>query len=255
MLVVFPVMDRHDVLALVGIIVGVPGLLYFFLSGKWVVGILTVLIIAVVLTAAWYVNQPPITVINNNKNLAFDDKEAHTATQRSDLKLRANHKGVQMFRLGSLSTDGSVRSVTIDDQPPSRQQVTAGEIEIIKEFRNPLERGQVETLRVSTTYIDSFKDSTESFTHVVAHKTKKLSLTVNFHAERPCRTAKAFLRYGGQVHKAMAGIEVSADGRRARLEVKRPKLGSDTESGCIVAQRLELSRSLHAFTRFPPTAR
>ncbi len=227
MLVVFPVMDRHDVFALIGIIVGIPGLLYFFLSGQWVIGILAVLVIAVVLAAAWFVNQPQVTLLSNDKILTFEDRAAHRSIQRSDLAFRANHKGVQMIRLGSLSTDGSVEDITVDDRPPSRQQIRAGEIEILKEFRNPLERGQVETLRVSTTYIDSFEKDTESFTHVVAHKTKKLRLTVNFRPERPCRRARASLRYGGQVHQTLSRIDVSGDGRMARLEVKRPKLGAE----------------------------
>jgi hypothetical protein len=220
-------MDRHDVFALISIVVGIPGLLYFFLSGQWVIGILTVLVIAGVVAAAWFVNQPQVTLLHNDKNLTFNDKDARSATQRSDIKLRANHKGVQMIRLGSLSTDGSVQEITIDNKPPSRQQVRAGEIEILKEFRNPLERGQVETLRVTTTYINSFEKDTESFTHVVAHKTKKLTLTTNFHSKRPCRTTRAYLRYGGQVHQALSRVEVSSDRCRARLEVKRPKLGAE----------------------------
>jgi hypothetical protein len=202
-----------------------------FYNDQEVIGVLVVLLVVVIIAGAlgwrWHVNQPQITQLVCDKTLTFEDKEAHSATQVGELTLQANHKGARMFSIGSFSADGSVQDIRIDNQPPTRQQVRAGAIEAVKEFRNPLERGAKRNLRVSVRYIKSFPKHTESWTHVVAHKTKILRLAIEFHPERPCTSARAYLRYGGQVYQELSGVEVYDGGRRIRFEVKRPKLGSE----------------------------
>lgn len=212
-------------LAIISVLIGLPGFFYYFVSGQAVVGILTALIVAGLLVVAWMVNQPPITVLNYDKTLTFLDPEASVARQESVLEIRANQNGVRMFHLGTFSADGSVQEIKVYGKEPTARRVRAGEIEVLQELPRPLKWRQTVKVPVSLKYIDSFsKPNTEAYTHVVGHKTKKLSLTVKFDEGKPYEEVRGFVRYGGQV---WGGYPVECPPGKAKLDKKRPRLGSE----------------------------
>jgi hypothetical protein len=221
-----PIENRRDVITLVGLFLTIPGFVFYFLSGERVIGILTLLLVAVFLVAVWQANQPPFTVIEYGKTLTLKDQAASEAHQVSELRLRANHKGVRMIHLATVSADGSVQDIKVNDMPPTYQRRRAGEIEIRQDLPRPLGWWQEEKLAWSVKYRNSFRKDTEGYTHVVGHKTKDLRITVNFYQGKPCKRVRGFLRYGGQIWRAHP-VELSEDKLRAKLRKKRPKLGSE----------------------------
>jgi tRNA/tmRNA/rRNA uracil-C5-methylase (TrmA/RlmC/RlmD family) len=75
--------------------------------------------------------------------------------------------------------------------------------------------------------IDSFAENPEVYEHLVTTKTKHLRMKVKFHADRPCRSAKAFLQYGGQSQKPLKDPWVSDDRTEIMFEMRKPKEGSE----------------------------
>ena len=90
-----------------------------------------------------------------------------------------------------------------------------------------MERGETQDVRTSVKYIDAFGKDTEAYTHIVGHKTEWLRLTVNIDPGKTCRDVRGFLRYGGQIHQKLNGLEVYGDRCRTRLDVNRPRLGAE----------------------------
>ncbi len=86
-------------------------------------------------------------------------------------------------------------------------------------------------MTVSFDAIDSFADNPEVYEHLVTTKTKKLKIAIDFHPDRPCSSAKAYLQYGGQSHKPLKVPWISEDRTRVEFEMgnffSRPKEGSE----------------------------
>jgi hypothetical protein len=221
--------ERHStlgfILTVISVLVGLPGFLFFFVSREAVVGILTTLIVVVLLGAAWLANQPQITVLDYDKTLTLRGPTASEAIQTSVLEIRANQNGVRMFHLGNFTSDGSVREIKVYGRAPTIQRVRAGEIEVLQELPSPLRLFHTEKVPVSVKYIDSFpRPDTEAYTHVVGHKTKRLSLTVEFDKDKPYDKVRGFMQYGGQV---WANYPVEPLSGKAKLLKNRPRLGSE----------------------------
>jgi hypothetical protein len=147
-------MTFANVLAVITAVVGLPSSLAFYFGGQAIIAVLVLLLVAGVVGGTlywrWHTNQPNLTMVRVDKSLTFDDSEGHSATQRSEMKLRANQKGVQMFSLAGFSADGPVQDILVNDRPPARQEVRAGEIAIVHEFPHPLERGETQRRGLGT---------------------------------------------------------------------------------------------------------
>lgn len=220
-------MGRADLLAWVGIAIGIPSFLLLFFSGQVSLGILVVLIIIGLAWLHWFLTQPEFTIIEIEKRLIFNDPQGHSATFVRNQKARANHKGLTEFWVKGNSADGSIQNVRIDDKAPDLDHLEAGDRALGKRFPRPLERGQQETMKLSYDIIDGFSKDTEGLIHLVSDKTKRFRVFVEFHEQRRCNSARAFLRYGGKDYKALREPEVFECGRRIEFEVRRPRLGAE----------------------------
>ena len=216
---------REEVLTLLGIIASFAGVLTLFWQGYVAVGIL-VIIVGVLLVWHYIVlDQPEFTLLEVNKTIFLNDARGHSATLIRQHKARANHKGITEFWIKGISSDGVIGKILIDDKPPDYQGVDCGDVVVCKRFKRPLQRGQEDELTLSYDIEDGFLRDSETFIHSVAHKTKHLRMAVRCPSDRPIRSARASLRYGGHMHKALPNLKISENGCKAELIVRKPKLG------------------------------
>jgi hypothetical protein len=220
-------MRRDELLAWVGIVIGIPGLLVLFFTVQIAIGVFVVLIIGGLIWLRWYLALPDFTILEMEKRLVFKDPQAHKATFTRYQKARANHKGLTEFWIKGNSADGRIENVRIDDKDPDIQTLEAGDLAVCKRFHRPLERGQQEPMKLSYDIIDGFSGNPEGLIHLVSYKTKLFRMIIEFHEDRPCNSCRAFLRYGGKEHRTLPQPVTFAGGRRVEFEVKRPKLGAE----------------------------
>lgn len=217
---------------LLGIVSLVPSLLLIFT--EWVVlGVLVLVfafgLIGVFVWLRWFLEQPDFTLLDVSKTLTFQDKDAHRATHVDTRKVRANHKGITEFWFRGIGTDGSIENILINDKEPDCEQVRAGLKEVCKRFSSARERGDEFKVTSSFDAIDSFYENSDFHTYKVSSKTKKARITINFHREKPCHSAKVYLQYGSSPYKLLktAQLKRSEDGREVELEIRNPKLGAE----------------------------
>jgi hypothetical protein len=137
-----------------------------------------------------------------------------------------NHLATEFWVRG-LSSDGRIENIRIDGKPPDEVRTEMGKYHICKRFNHPLKPRTKFKLHIEYDLKDSFPGlHSESLLHSADIRTKKVTLEVRFHAERPARSAKFFLRFGGQENElgkpAINGLLLSAT-------IKNPKIGSEYE--------------------------
>lgn len=219
-------MTREELLAWAGLVVGIPGFALLFVSGYAVEGGLAVVVFVGLFWLRWSSSRPEFTIIQLKKSLTFHDATGRKATLFRDQIVRANHKGLTEFWIKGISADGPIENILVDDKEPTHKRKQAGAVEVCKHFRQPLQRGETDGMTLSYDMIDAFLNNPESMGHTVGYKTKLLVIVVRFHNERPCRSVKAFLRYGGQIYKSLPQPIISNDSCKIEIAVKRPRLGS-----------------------------
>lgn len=214
--------------SLAGLLIGIPGFLLLFIKGNAVIGVLALIVIGCILFFRWYLNQPETTIIEVTKELDFHDPQARKATLVRHQTARANHKGITEFWVRNITSDGTIENILVDGKLPDEVRHVAGTIEVCKRFQRPLVRGRSESMNLSYDLIDSFDvGRTQAMIHTISSKTKQVRMVVNFHPDKPCTTAKLFLTFGGQEHKALQEPKISRKGRRIEVEIKRPQLGAE----------------------------
>lgn len=79
-------------------------------------------------------------------------------------------------------------------------------------------------MSLSYDLIDSFMKSSEAVIHVVEGRTKRVRICAVLPQDRPPKTVRAVLRFGGEVHGIIKpGVRVI--GPRMELEIKAPDWG------------------------------
>ncbi len=226
-------MRREEILAWVGAILGFVGAVptvLLFATEKEAIGTLVFSIVSIIVAGIflvrWYLRLPQYSLLNYEKTLTFNDREGRSATQVSNIVLRANHPGHRDFRFKVLAADGPVKNFRINDRPPSVERDEGGGREVGIEFPNPLKRFEKKDLKLSFDWVDSYTEATESWTHTVAYDTKKLRLKVQFHPDRPYDTADASVRFGGVPYEPIEGFKRSDSRLELTCEVNKPKLGA-----------------------------
>jgi hypothetical protein len=220
-------MSREEILALAGVLIGLPSFALLIVSGQVVIGVLVLVLIGGVIGVTVLLGQPQFTLLEVEKVLTFHDATAHMATLVRTQKARANQNGLTDFWIRNISADGSIENIQIDNHPPDDERHIAGDIQVCKRFPHPLKRGQIFTMVLSYDLIDSFSQLSEAVSHIVEVKTKKLQIIVHFHEAKPCLTASAFLRFGGQINKELPKPALEHRNRRAEHQGKRLKLGGE----------------------------
>jgi len=219
-------MSREELLGWAALVIGIPGFALLFVSGHAVEGAFAVTIFGGLIWLRWALSRPEFTIVELKKTLTFHDAHGHKATFERNQIVKANHKGLTEFWVKSISADGQIENLQIDGREPDHKRTRAGALEICKHFRQPLQRGETDEMLLSYVMIDAFPEDLESLNHGVGHRTRRLTIVVMFHHDKPCRSARAFLRYGGQIYKSLPQPNISNDSCKIEMEIKRPKLGS-----------------------------
>jgi hypothetical protein len=223
--------NRTDVLAAIGILIGLPSFLAFAFSGLTglIISVLVVIIIIGIMVAYRNLDRPAITVLDLDKNLDIEDNEANSVTQTNHYRTKANYNGVRMFSLAGISTDGSVKldDIRIDNQLPTRTSTSAGVLQLDKEFPRPLARGDERNIKLFMKFVKPFEGQrTARWHHEVGHHTMKLKMVVTFCPEKPCEQARAYMLLTGHKYKSLDGkFNLSDDKCTATLDVSRPRSG------------------------------
>ena len=219
-------MKLADILALVGVIIGLPAFLALFLSGKWIEAVLVMVLLAFLLGMLWYFGLPEFTVIRLEKILTIHDRSGRHATLVRRARMRPNQKGLGEWWCRNIGGDGEIRNVLIDSQRPSEQDNRGGLISVCKRYQHPLPRWKVFETTVSCEMAHSYTQTQESLIHTVAYMTRELAVTVEFPAERPVRSAQGVITFSGEQRKRVGDVNISEGGRRAELRVQKPKIGA-----------------------------
>jgi hypothetical protein len=220
-------MTVDHLLALIGILIGLPGFMILFFNGQVVAGFLVVVMIAGIIWVRWLQTQLDFTLLEVTKTLTFHDVTGHEATLIRRQTARANHKGLIQFTIKGITSDGVIDNILIDGKPPHEQFTEAGRIGVRKHFSKPLDRGDIDDMELTYDITDGFNKATETSAHKVAYKTDKVKLIVIFHPNRPCFNPRASLRFGGNLYKNLTGLKVIGNNARIEIEIKKPKIGSD----------------------------
>lgn len=172
-------------------------------------------------------SKPDFTVMQIEKVLTFRDAFAKRATAERRVLLRADREGVDEFWFRNLSCDGQIESKTIDDEPPDDIKILTAVMQLRKRFPVPLHLGDLQWVHLCCDEIDAFKptDALE-FINAIDDETGALRVTINFHPDRPCISAEAFISLVGRTVERLPGLpKLSNDKCRAEMEVNKPKLG------------------------------
>jgi hypothetical protein len=222
-------MSRSDILAWLGIILGIPGLLIALFSDAVIVAVIFLILCGVLFWVRWWLNQPLYTLACVEKVLTIEDTVGNKARLVRFHEGVANHRGLQEFWCRNISADGTISNVLIDNHAPDYTERRAGDLQVGTRFREPLERGEKFKMVLSYDLTDSFLRTPEALIHVTESKTKKLKMVVILPPDRPATNALATLSFGGQPHRRLVPPRLTGQvtGERIELEIKAPKLGAE----------------------------
>lgn len=215
-------------------VVGVPSALGYLFSDSVVIAILTGILALVVVVGYFYVrrllNRPPFAVTDVDIDLAFHDPSGEHVTAITTQRIRSNQRELPQIRILNISSDGSIENIRVDDKPIDenpdiRQEVEAGIIYVVKQFRPPLMRGQKGSAKVTIDAVDAFNMNPAGFNHQVAPETDRVRIKIHFNSGKVCHSARAFLRFGGVIQKELPVPEVSDHGTELVHEVSKPQPG------------------------------
>lgn len=218
-----PTLDR--VLAVLGVLLGIPAILGFF-SQRFGEGLLltglVLLIVGYLLYRRYEESQPLFTYLEMHKILKFHDAAATTAGFSTIVTARANHTGVSQLWFRNINADGDVTNFRIDGAPVPQNLIVkkAGSYEVCKQFDRPLRRGDTEQITLSYDLINAFSSTHEGITHVTVTKTKKLKIRVEFHSQRVGHNVRFYAAYGGGIEKDLDPPRFDNTGLALEIELE-----------------------------------
>jgi hypothetical protein len=218
-------MDRNELLGWIGVVLGIPGLLLLIAGKGSAAGAMGLLLI---LAFVWFylrLNEPPFTIVEVSKVLTFRDVTGTDASMRRSQTTIANHLATE-FWIRGISSDGQIENILIDGAAPDEDVLELGRHDLCKRFSHPLKPHTQFLLNVEHDLRNSFPGTREALLHRTDMPTKLIRLEVNFHSGRPLRSARLFLRYGGE-EKELG--RPSVNGNILAAAIKRPKIGSEYE--------------------------
>lgn len=221
-------------LAVLGIVLAIPGIFPLFHSPGRERGFLIVSLVCIVIAYSthlfwWEYVQPSFTHIEVDKTLVIADLNANIASVETRIVTRVSHSGITQLWFRGFQPGSQYQNVLVDGNPPSSNKTKAGGLEFCKEFDRPLSSRQVVTVTIKYDVQNAFPVTNphEFFvTHIVATKTKKLNLKVRFHASKLGQNVKGYISYGSSGPTPDKPLVVNAG--VAEYAIDRPKIAHYT---------------------------
>jgi hypothetical protein len=219
-------------IAVVGLLIALPGFLELFLTGRQTEAALIVLLGFAVVVSAWIVqyvlNLPPFSAKSTDVTLELD-KTGNVSQITKSHELRPNAEAQRLVIRHNGGRGGS---------KDFRWKGGSGSIEKVEEikvfadtvvtvlFAPPLSRWKPFRGELTYQLLDSFSEKREFFAHVVEFPAKVLTIKVVFPRERPCVEASAARRLGAN-EKRLDDLRRLHEGELVELTLKRPQIGSE----------------------------
>lgn len=220
-------MNWDRTLAIVGVVIGIPGFVIFFLSDKWAHAVVVAFVVCA--CVAWFVytvyrdRQPVFTILLLEKKLEVKDAQGTEAVFTRRQRVRINHKGITEWWCRNLAADGTIEDILIDGAPPDETVKSSNALHVCRRF-DPKNRGEVWESTLTYRAVNSFVKNREEYIHYTAFKTKKVTIEVRL--PRQCGSAELYLTYSGEQRELLSAPQVSQDKMTITCEIKRPRLGA-----------------------------
>jgi hypothetical protein len=219
-------------IAVLGLLIALPGFFELFLTGRQTVGAIAVLLGFAVVGFAWIIQYilslPSFSAKSTEVKLELDktgnvaritkshDLRPNTEAQRLVIRHNGGRGGSKDFRWKGES--GSIEKV-------EEIKVFADTVVTVL-FAPPLSRWKFFKGELSYRLMDSFSDKREFFAHVVEFPAKTLTVKVVFPQDRPCLDASAARRLGAKEER-LDDLKRLHGGELVELTLKRPPVGSE----------------------------
>jgi hypothetical protein len=219
-------LDKNDLLAWLGVLLGVPALIELFVQHQYAIAVLIFIQIGVLIWLFFFLNRPAYTLLEVAKTLTIHDPGGKSATLTRTQWARPNQSGLSQFWCKNLGADGEIKNIRIDGKPVSAtdMRVSCRVLSIRKIFDKRL--GWRKKFRVEVAYDleDSFCAAEESLIHSVDYDTKVLKMRIEL--PKKCFDAQFFYRLGDDERKA-GEIDIREDRLVLDAQCRNPKIGAD----------------------------
>lgn len=223
-------MTPDRILAIIGVILGLPGVLTLALTANQTLAITAGVLAVLLLGAAYYVrhilNAPPYRVKDAKVTLSFPE-DHRRAILRKEYRIVPNFGHLRQMEHKNIAADGQIENICWDDRPvpPSNILFRLGEYEIKIDWPIPPRRWQEFSGKLSYDCINSFDAPTEMIVYCVDFPTRCATIVVEFPHDRPCNTCEARQTRGAS-EVPVQTPELSQDRRRLELKLRRPSYGA-----------------------------
>ena len=218
-------------LAIVGLILSLPGVLVMLVGRDWALG--TLVLILGLVTPILYkfvqslVEAPPVGMTKVVVTLRFLDELGRVAHLSKQYRIRPNRSHLEGMVHRNIAGDGAITDLCWNDRPipVDRIKNILGELEVWVPFEFPTKRGHEFDGKLSYKGHDVLNSKVESLRYCIDFPTKHVSFVLELPPKRPCRRAISYRTSG--VRRNLKDPNVTDDGRKITMEVKRPILGSE----------------------------
>jgi hypothetical protein len=221
-------LDR--ILAVIGLIIAIPGFLLLFFTDHQTESILTVGLGLVVLGAGaidFYLSRLPPYTINDAKVIVdFPNGDRRIARITKSYTVRPNFGHLNTMTHRNIGAQGTVQNLCWNGLPIQQIRQSLGEYEVTIDFNGPHKRFRPFTGALSYEAVDSFKGNPEWFCYVIDFPIKAASIEVNLPTRDPCKSAEAF-RVEGNGRTRMPDPDISADKQRLSWKLNRPRRSAE----------------------------
>lgn len=219
-------------LAIIGVLVALPGFFQLFLDEHQIQAALICLAAVIILCSAFVVRyilkRPTFSAKHTHVKLELD-KSGKFCKVTKRYELRPNHVHADRLvirhnggRGGQQDFKWNGDSTVVDVNPIG---VTRDYVATIK-FSPSLSRGQWFEGELSYILIDSFIEKREFFIHQVEFAARTVTIEIRFPPDRPCVTAQAKLKRAAS-EEPVDGLEIKDGGKLLEMTMRRPTIGSE----------------------------
>jgi hypothetical protein len=223
-------MPIDRIFAIIGIIIGVPGVMILFATANETLAAFAGTLAALLLGAAFYIrylfNAPPYSVPEALVTLEFKGDEKR-ATLTKKYKICPNFAHLSQLEHRNIASDGDISNFLWNGLPISPNAISKHLGEYVIRVDLPVNPGRWRIFEGELSYelTDSFNGNPEGMEYCIDFPTKKAVLTILFPKNKRCLSAEARKMQGAGAIPISRPV-VSNDGSRAELVLRRPTLGA-----------------------------